>query len=72
MLEQLKLKLKELKELLHDIQMSDEYIAEREAEYKETKAYKSYEKAITAKANLQIMEYKLSSEIEEIISKGNL
>ncbi len=66
MLEQLKLKLKELAELRRDIQMSNEYIAERKAEYEATDAYKSYKKATEAKAELTKQEAELQNAIKSL------
>lgn len=66
MLNELKLKLKELAELRYDIQMSDEYIAERQAEYEATEAYKSYKKAREAKAELTKQETELQNTIKSL------
>ncbi len=66
MLDELKLKLKELAELRRDIQMSNEYIAERKAEYEATEAYKSYKKATEAKAELVKQETELNEVIKSL------
>ena len=67
MLDELKLKLKELAELRRDIQMSNEYIAERKAEYEATEAYISYKKASEAKAELIKQETELSEVIKSLV-----
>jgi uncharacterized protein YjiS (DUF1127 family) len=67
MLDELKLKLKELAELRRDIQMSNEYILERKAEYEATEAYKSYEKAINSRAELQKLSTNLVEDINDIV-----
>lgn len=66
MLDELKLKLKELAELRRDIQMSNEYIAERKSEYELTDSYKSYKKATEAKAELIKQEAELTEVIKSL------
>ena len=70
MLDELKSKLKELAELRRDIQVSDEYIAERKAEYEATEAYKSYKKAAEAKSELENQAIKFEREIQKLL--GNI
>jgi hypothetical protein len=67
MLDTLKSKLKELAELRRDIQMSDEYIAERRAEYEATEAYKSYKKAVEAKEQLNLLDAGLQGETKKLL-----
>lgn len=69
MLDELKSKLKELAELRRDIQNSDEYIAERQAEYEATEAYKSYKKAHEARSELIRDEVALIIELKGVVSE---
>ena len=67
MLDELKSKLKELAELRRDIQVSDEYIAEREVELKANPTYQSYTKAQEARRELFVAYNNLVEEIAHII-----
>lgn len=67
MLNELKSKLKELAELRRDIQMSNEYIAERRAEYEATEAYKHYAIAAKARSELYDETRHLENEIKTLL-----